>query len=298
MTNEEYINRAKTIHGDKYGYSMTNYTRNKCKVKIYCNIHEKFFDIRADGHLDGRGCKRCSRNLLDNDTFTEESNIVHDNKYDYSLVDYKDTATEVIIICPTHGEFPQITSSHLKGHGCFKCQKSYNKGGVDLFLEKAKAVHGDRYEYIKESYVSANKKMKIICPIHGEFPQTPSKHTNAKRGCPTCRESKGEREIRLLLDKYDIEFNMQQTFDDCVGVKKLKFDFYLPNSNICIEYDGEQHFNKFRFEKNDDKLKIRQKRDNIKNTYCKNNNIKLFRIKYTESVEEKLDVYLKKEDLI
>ena len=112
-------------------------------------------------------------------------------------------------------------------------------------------------------------------------------------GCPTCRESMGEREIRKYLELNKIEYKREKRFFDCKYIRTLPFDFYLPNYNMCIEYDGEQHFKKFRFEVDDTNLKFRILKDNIKTNYCEKNNITLIRISYMDNIISKLDSYMK-----
>ena len=102
--------------------------------------------------------------------------------------------------------------------------------------------------------------------------------------------SKGEKEIRKYLEQNNINYQEQKKFDGCQYKKLLKFDFYLPDHNICIEYDGKQHFEKYNFEKNDNQLINRKIRDGIKNNFCNINNIRLVRIKYNEKIEEKLKI--------
>ena len=100
-----------------------------------------------------------------------------------------------------------------------------------------------------------------------------------------CSNSKGELKISQFLQKLNIDFEYQKTFDQCLNPKtnaKLKFDFYLPNYNCCIEYDGIQHFEYVQYFENKDSFKERSFRDSLKNEYCKNNNIKLIRIPYTD----------------
>jgi very-short-patch-repair endonuclease len=120
-----------------------------------------------------------------------------------------------------------------------------------------------------------DKKIKIICPKHGEFYQTPRNHKN-NHGCPICNTSKGEKKIREFLINKNIYFTQQYRFIDCKNILPLPFDFYLPKKNICIEYDGKQHFDKKSKYYSENLLK----NDNIKNIYCKNNKIKLIRISY------------------
>ena len=117
------------------------------------------------------------------------------------------------------------------------------------------------------------QKVCIICPIHGEFWQTP--HNHLKYGCSICRDSKMEMTIRNLLKNNGILFEEQKTFEWLKYKQKMYLDFYLPEYNIAIECQGEQHFTKYRFENNDKRLKMRQIRDKIKNKLCTDNGIKI-----------------------
>lgn len=113
------------------------------------------------------------------------------------------------------------------------------------------------------------------------------KHLNGN-GCPKCRESKGEKIIRGYLIENNFNFISQHKFPDCKDIKTLPFDFYLPEHNICIEFDGRQHYEVIDRWGGVEGLKDQQKKDKIKNKYCENNKIKLFRISYKESIYNKL----------
>ena len=97
------------------------------------------------------------------------------------------------------------------------------------------------YDYCDVKYVNAISKVEIICDKHGTFNQTPNNHLSGK-GCPICRMSHGETQIRNYLSDRNIDFEIQFRFKDCRNKLPLPFDFYLPKHNLCIEYDGEQHF--------------------------------------------------------
>ena len=118
--------------------------------------------------------------------FIEEAKKIHGDKYDYSLVEYEGTDKKVKIICPIHGVFEQVPREHLHGHGCQLCAKSLYKSKKYEFIEKAKEIHGDKYDYSKVEYNGYHTKVCIICPKHGEFWKTPAKHISSKQGCPHC----------------------------------------------------------------------------------------------------------------
>jgi hypothetical protein len=217
----------------------------------------------------------------------ERSNKIHGDKYDYSLVEYKNNRTKVKIICPIHGVFEQDFDHHFKGHGCLKCSNN-NPFTIQQFIERAKQVHGDKYDYSLVEYINHHIKVKIICKKHGIFEQVPLAHLN-NEGCPKCRRSKGEEKVEKFLLENNINYIPQYKFNDCRHKRSLPFDFYLPDYNTCIEYQGEQHYHEYKKMGGIEKLKQIQYNDNIKKTYCKNNNIKLLEICYKEDVKERLE---------
>ncbi len=133
--------------------------------------------------------------------------------------------------------------------------------------------------------------MKIICKKHGIFMQLTSYHLRGI-GCPICQESKGEKIISNFLKNKNIKFKREKRFSDCRNILPLPFDFFLPNYNICIEFDGKQHFIQHKTWSNLEEI---QKRDKIKNIYCEKNNIILYRFNYKEIdiIEEKLNEIFK-----
>ena len=199
-----------------------------------------------------------------------------------------------IMACKDCGkEFEQIATSHLSGDGCPKCgiiiTANKNKKTTSQFIQKAQKIHGKKYNYSKSIYIGYIKPLIIICPKHGEFIQKPIIHINGS-GCPKCGiYSKGEMIVENFLNKNQINFETQKLFDGCVGIKrKLPFDFYLPDHNILIEYDGIQHFKPVKRFGGENGLSKQQKNDKIKNLFAKENNIILIRVKYNEKIEIKL----------
>jgi hypothetical protein len=278
-----FVENCKNIYGDKYDYRLTEYKNAYTKVKINCNKHGDFEQF-PNSHIES-GCVLCSRE----ESFIDNSISIHNNKYDYSNVKYKDKYTKVKIICPIHGEFKQKPVYHIRGNGCKKCSDDDKKLKTEFFIEKANKIHDDKYDYSLVDYVSTFDKVKIICKNHGTFKQRPNDHINGKkRGCPYCNESYGEREIEKILKENNIQFERQKKFKGCKNILLLSFDFYLPKYEYCIEFDGVQHFLPIRYFGGSKKLKYTKINDEIKNKYCFENNIKLIRIKYNESVSDKL----------
>tara|TARA_R110000868_G_scaffold176916_3_gene414928 strand:- start:3652 stop:4551 length:900 start_codon:yes stop_codon:yes gene_type:complete len=118
--------------------------------------------------------------------FTSKAKEIHGDRYDYSLVDYINSKTEVEIICDVHGIFNQKPEKHInRGSGCPNCSKT-KKLTTESFITQALEVHGNKYDYNKTEYVNAKCKVIISCSKHGDFEQTPSSHISQKTGCPKC----------------------------------------------------------------------------------------------------------------
>jgi Zn finger protein HypA/HybF involved in hydrogenase expression len=284
-SNDEIIKKFQKIHGDKYDYSKVNYTGPKNKLIIICKIHGEFEQL-YNGHLKGNDCPKCRGKYKTNESVIKEFRTKHGDKYDYSKVDYIDATTKVVIICPEHGEFLQPPNSHLQGYGCRKCWGHYNMTQNE-FIEKANMEHNNLYNYSNVDYENMDNKVEIICTKHGSFYKSPYKHLIGE-GCPFCKTSKGEVKIKKILDDSQIDYIYQKYFPECKHKALLYFDFYLPTHNMCIEYDGLQHFEPIDFfggKKAFEEYKIK---DQIKTTFCQENNIKLLRINYSNNIEEKL----------
>ena len=295
MTTETFIKKAKKIHGNKYDYSKVKYVNSKTKVCIICPEHGEFWQTPSS-HLNGHGCKKCfdmgkrgKSRQHDINWFIEKAQKIHGDKYDYSKVEYKTISTKVCIICPKHGEFWQTPSLHIwSKNGCDKCGGTY-KSNTDEFIEKAKKIHGNKYDYSKVEYKGNKLKVCIICPDHGEFHQKPNGHLSG-RGCPKCKSSHLEREIRLFLENNNIIYEEQKTFEWLKLKKQQYIDFYLPEYNIAIECQGEQHFKKSGWGKGNNGYKVIS-RDLNKNKLCKKHGIKIIYysnlgIKYPYTVYE------------
>ena len=283
LTQEDFILKATEIHGHKYDYSMVEYKSIMDKVCIICPKHGEFWQT-PNSHLNNKEeCPKCAHRSYKKttDEFVSEARLKHGDRYDYSKVIYERENDKVCIICPKHGEFWQTPKLHLNGGNCPKCANE-KKGkkkrlSIDVFISKAKEIHGDKYDYSKVEYVNTDTKVCIICPIHGEFWQTPHNHIGQRQGCPKCSKSHMEIEISKLLDENGIEYEEQKKFEWLKYKKKLSLDFYLPKYNVSIECQGEQHFTKFRYRnETDEKLQERMIRDRIKNELCNEHGIKIF----------------------
>lgn len=143
---------------------------------------------------------------IDNNVFIQDAKKIHGDKYDYSLINYKNNSTKVKIVCPIHGVFEQNYQKHCTlGRGCWECGKESclrNRDAFDgdSFISKAKEVHFDFYDYTKSNYIGYNKNITITCPVHGDFEQTVSTHLQGS-GCKSCGYIKAGEKGRIGKDK-------------------------------------------------------------------------------------------------
>lgn len=308
---QDFIKKAKQIHENKYDYSKVDYVNSHTKVCIICPEHGEFWQTPSN-HLNKThacGCSKCGlkekirKRIKPQNQFIEEANEIHNNKYIYSKVEYINTQSKVCIICPEHGEFYQTPANHLRGQGCPKCKieklQNINLLTTQDFIKKSKEVHGNKYDYSKSVYKSAKETVCIICPVHGEFWQAAYDHAYGYN-CPFCNESKGEEKIRLFLISKNINFIKEHKFEwliNPITEQNLRLDFYLPDYNIAIEYQGEQHFKPIDFGGGYQKsafLKV-QYLDKLKHNLCKKHNVPILYINYFDkNIIDKLNIYLNK----
>jgi hypothetical protein len=301
-TLEEIICKCKKIHGDKYDYSLVDSANMSKKQRIKCNNCGRFFEIDLNSHINTkRGCKYCSHRsyAYTTEEFIKKAKKIHGNKYDYSKVNYINKKTPVIIICPTHGEFWKTPEHFLRGQGCNKCSNKLFKLNKEIFIERSNKIHNSKYDYSKVEYKTVEDKVRIICPTHGEFWQTPHSHMSGV-GCPKCHEENNINESRLfdiVKEKYGDEVISQYKADWLSG---QTIDIYIPSKKIGIEYQGIQHFKPVKYFGGVKKYEYTVTKDKEKFNKCKNNGIKLLYFsKEKELPNEYLDIiYNNNDDLL
>ena len=242
---DEFINKARKIHGDKYIYDNVKYVNNETKVLITCPIHGNF-EQKPSNHLSGQGCPKCgkismaNKQLMTKEEFIDRCNLKYKNFYRYDKVDYCGCFNKIIITCPIHGDFEQTPASHLHNSGCPKCGRIRSNNSIrltkDEFIEKAKSIHGDYFDYSKVNYVDYDTKVCIICPKHGEFWQTPDSHLQGK-GCRLCNKSVSKKE-KELIDIINNDFGIQTINGDRSVISPYELDIFIPDKKIAIEYNG------------------------------------------------------------
>ena len=297
----DFIDKANQTHNHRYSYNKSEYKNSGTKLIVTCPKHGDFLVTPANHVHNGSGCPICfGTKKLTTQEFIDKAKKIHGDRYDYSLSNYLSSEKPIEIICKLHGPFLQMAYNHLKGDNCPKCAGN-QQSDTEEFIKKAKLVHGNRFNYDKVDYVKNKIPVVITCPKenHGDFIMKPNSHLGGS-GCPICSESRGEKFLSLLFNYLQIQFTRQKKFVDCVNLSKgkkcrqLPFDFYLPEYNTVVEYDGIQHFKEVGFWGGTKSLETQKVRDEIKNKYCLDNGIKIIRIPYTMDKTE-IEPFIKKE---
>jgi hypothetical protein len=253
---EIFIEKAKLVHGDKYGYSLVEYVNAKSKVLIICDKHfPNGFLQSPNRHLCGSGCMKCGLDFQVKsrtktvEKFIEEGNLRYDNKFDYTEVEYINAKIPVKIICPIHFDYFQVPEVHLTStHGCPKCgdEKGGDKNRYTLneFIDKANLVHDYSYDYSQVMYVNNNTKVKIICPTCGIFEQLPSGHLDGHK-CYKCAknlQSDTEKFIQKSEKMFPNKFEYFCTkYVNC----KTKVDIFCKEHDKIFSKQPNNHFNEY-----------------------------------------------------
>ena len=269
LTNIEFSEKASAIHNGKYDYSKLKYLNSHTKVCIVCPEHGEFYQTPSS-HLNGRGCPICGCSLKSNTIeFIEKAKAIHNEKYDYSKVEYVNASTPVVIICREHGEFSQTPHNHLSGKGCPKCSKTY-KPTTEEFIKKCISIFGEKYDYSLVEYINKNATIMVRCNACGNvFNITPHNHLIHKEGCPHCKQSKMESLINKVLEENNVLFEKQKVFSWLVNGKSVKkLDFYLPEYNVAIECQGLQHFKPVEYFGGEEYLERQKHNDEVKKNLC------------------------------
>lgn len=301
---ESFIQKSIEKHGNKYNYEKVNYVDSHTKIIIICdNGHE--FEQQPTRHLAGQGCKFCNQialkegkpitnvevdritNKWTKEKFIERAREIHNDEYDYSLVNFISYKKKVTIKCRKGHIFDQKVSSHLTGKKCKQC--SVNNYTNEEFIEKSKEIFGNIFDYSKCKYEGAKTKVILICNKNKhEFEVEPSHHYD-NLGCPLCyntTEGKMEKELRKIYSEdLKIQFKIKKNKE----IKTYPFDFIIKKHKVIVELDGRQHFENVDFFKQD--VKDRQLTDFTKMYWAEKEGYTIIRIYQP-------DVYLDKYDWI
>lgn len=226
-TTDTFIEKAKKVHDNKYLYNLVEYKNSTTKIKIICKLHG-VFEQAPSSHIYGQGCKICGniKNSISRrsslEEFIKKSKELHNNLYDYSLVEYVNNHTKVKLLCKHHGEFLVKPNHHIQSNvGCRLCANinriQPRRKTLQSYIDDANKVHNNFYDYslIKE-YKSGKDILKIICKNHGEFSQKAENHTNSKQGCPKCGFIKLANSLKKLPEDFITE---------CKSIHRNTYDY-------------------------------------------------------------------------
>lgn len=275
--------RLLNICKDNFKYNVSQYINTTIPFSLTCNKCGKTFKRDLNALKLNNTCPFCngkSRNrYYTTEEFVKVASDTHNNKYDYSNTIYKSSDEKICVICHEkdkfgneHGVFYVTPHSHIGSQktGCPKCSGKYKKN-TDDFINESNEVHDFHYDYSKSNYINAKTKVCIICPEHGEFWQTPNSHLQGQ-GCPVCKQSKYEIQIKKLLKHNNIGFISQYKPQ---WLSNMSLDFFILDKNIAIEVQGIQHYKSIKYWGGDEQLKKVIDRDNKKKILCEENNVKL-----------------------
>lgn len=208
LTPAECLERMRAAHGDRYEYDMSGYTGATTPIRIRCPQHG-WFRQSPHKHYGGQGCPSCydaaRRGATQRKTTAEwvaAARRVHGDRYDYSLVDYKNNVTPVTVVCHEHGPFRQRPANHLSDRGCPVCGRKIvddaRRITQEQFVRDSVTVHGTKYDYSSTRFVDVASDVVITCPRHGEFSQPAMAH-KAGHGCPKCPAADGRSAVEKTL---------------------------------------------------------------------------------------------------
>lgn len=297
-THEEYVNELFAIDSniEVIGLYIDTHTKilHKCKLDGY------EWEARPHDLLQGKGCPICAgTKKKTHEQYIKEVAILNSNIEVIGY--YAGNKTPILHKCTIDNyEWYAAPTNILKGKGCPKC-------GLERRVKSSTRTHKEFVNLLYKvnpnieatsQYTKAKNKVTFRCKIDGHEWEATADSVLHGHGCPKCNISHGENEISIYLSRHKIIFDQQYTFEDCKNAYCLPFDFYLKEYNVCIEYDGIQHFEAIDFFGGEKMFKYRQHNDSIKTNYCLVNGIKLLRIAYDQDIETELDNFFNNTKLI
>lgn len=321
-TNEEVVDRLRELYGDEYDYTQVDYKNNRKPLVLRCKKHDVEISRTLPNLLKGWGCPACNKEQgktwndvvakhydparrserWTTERFIAESKAYHgEGFFDYSQCHYVNNDTPVTLIRIADGAVVRVRPyDHLRHDADYGISSRYYQGTTDkekiLFIVRQLEENIDTPIYVPMQEIKRTEKLfKCICPLHGEFYASLSR-IRSGHCCPECDnsgESVGERNVRRYLQSKNINFVQEYRIED----KKYfdtyaRVDFFLPDLNVMIEFQGEQHYgiqNKSITHGNRN-WRSQKKRDNHLRRYAADHNIRLIEVPYT--YRSNVDVFL------
>lgn len=328
-TNEEVVERLRELYGDEYDYSQVAYKNKTSLIVLRCKKHNVVFSRTLQNLLKGWGCPACNKeqgktwaNVVaknydpsrrserwTTERFIAESKAYHgESFFDYSLCHYVNNDTPVTLIRVVDGAVVKVSpNEHLRHDADYGVTRQYYQGTTDKekihFLVRHLEENIDTPIYVPmQTITNTGKRFKCICPLHGEFYVTLSRIRNG-HCCPECDtnngESVGERNVRRYLQSRNIKYVQEYHIEDKRYFDTFaRVDFFLPDSNTFIEFQGEQHYgieNKG-ITHGRRKWQSQKKRDNHLRRYAFDHHIRLIEVPYT--FRSNVDAFFAQQDAL
>lgn len=287
---------------ESFGYEYVTTTRDRGKsgqsqilINFICPKHKEHGVQKTQRSNMNRGvecCKYCSRRNIPKDDLIKDLQI--NSPHIKILSDFKSTSNKVDYFCTIHKYRGRCEISKIiLGKCCFWCgvEKAIEKNMFSQdYIENMISENNPEIEFVDE-YKGNNKMYSLKCKKCGFIWK---ERIHKILLCPNCNgHYKGEQVVNNYLFNNNINFKTQKIFKDCKDKRPLRFDFYLPDENLCIEYQGQQHYYPIKLFGGDEYFSNLQRHDQIKRDYCNNNGIKLLEIPYTYDTKEKIEQFLK-----
>ena len=308
VSKKDLIDRLKTKFGNLYEVDKNSVVKATSPIQLKCKTHG-WFEGLIGNLLNSSGCPSCQNQraaaIRSKQAKLSKSEIIkrftklHGETYSYSSSVPDGINSTIKILCHKHGYFMQKVSIHMQGKGCPDC--GYEKRRVNQFLQQSeiysrlKELHGDLFIYPPNLGLELRGEVPIICREHGVFHQSLRAHLDGN-GCSQCSQSLGARRVSHWLNEHEISYEVEAQIPAGKKGLPLRADFFLPEHNMYIEYDGEQHFKPIAFFGMDEKTSIsvfneQKERDLAKENWILDNGFELLRIRFDQNVELELEKY-------
>ena len=291
-THEQYVGELAIVNPNIE--VLGTYSGANKKILHRCKIDNYKWSATPANILYGTGCPKCGGSLRRTpEEYRIEVANIHEN---IEVIDnYINITTRIKHKCNIHNYIWETSpQSILLGSGCPLC----GRDKLSKSTRKTQEEYENELANINPNVVCIDEYITSLTPIkhkclncNNEWIVAPS-NLLAGHGCPRCKSSNGEKIIKEWLISHNILFEEQKRFEDCRDKRCLPFDYYLPDNNSCIEYDGLQHYEEVKFWGGKDNLEYTQNHDKIKTEYCEQNNIDLLRIPYYADIETELSNFL------
>ena len=294
-TDEEFKQEVFSLVKDEYVF-LDTYANKRTKIRVKHNVCGNVYEVKPNNFIRGRRCPYCSGNVKKTNTqFKQEVFDLVGSDYTF-LESYVGANNKLRVKHNQCGNIYEVTPYHfISGSRCPYCFGTIKKTDKE-FKQEIYSLVGDEYVFL-DTYVNNRTKLKVKHKTCGNvYEVLPTNFIQGYR-CPYCNSPKGETIINKILDTLNLNYETQQTFDDLKDDRLLSYDFYLPDQNILIEYQGIQHYQPIDYFGGEATFKKQQKHDKMKLDYAKNNGYNLIAVPYTEDTLSKIRKYLIKHGL-